>query len=344
MAWLLNPFAHGWSALLDYLSTHVLTCLVPAFFIAGAIATFVSQSAVLKHFGWDAPRPIAYGVASVSGILLSVCSCTILPLFAGIYKRGAGLGPAIAFLFSGPAINLLAIVYSARLLGLEMGVARAVGAVIFAVVIGAAMGWLYRAEERGREVPAAAFDMGGDPEKPTPLTLAYFATLIGILVLGAWARWIETGVFAAGLVLVVGRWFTWAEVKAWLVATWDFVKQIAPWLIGGIFVAGIIRGYMPEAWIAATVGGNSLLSNAFASAVGALFYFATLTEVPIVRSFMDLGMHKGPVLALLLAGPALSLPNLLVIRSVLGTRKTLSYLALVVAMASLLGWLFGRFF
>lgn len=339
----LEPLAYGWSALVEYLSAHVLTCLVPAFFIAGAIAVFVSQNAVLRYFGSRAPRPLAYGVASVSGVLLSVCSCTILPLFTGIYKRGAGLGPAIAFLFSGPAINLLAIVYSAQLLGLRIGIARAVGAVIFAIVIGVAMSWLYRAEERERE-PSDAFEMDADAEKSRPVTLAYFAALVGILIFGAWGRWVETGVFTAGLVAVVGRWFDWSEVKAWLVATWDFVKQIAPWLIGGIFVAGIIRGYMPEAWIAATVGGNSVWANAFASVIGAVFYFATLTEIPIVRSFMDLGMHQGPVLALLLAGPALSLPNVLVVRSVLGTRKTLSYLALVVVLATLVGWTFGTFF
>ena len=342
MDWL-QPLEYGWAALAEYLSAHVLTCLVPAFFIAGAIAVFVSQNAVLRYFGSSAPRPLAYGVASVSGTLLSVCSCTILPLFTGIYKRGAGLGPAIAFLFSGPAINLLAIVYSAQLLGLEIGVARAVGAVIFAVVIGVSMSWLYRAEERERE-PSDAFAVDAEAEKSRPVTLAYFAALVGILIFGAWGRWVETGVFAAGLVIVVGRWFDWSEVRAWLLATWDFVKQIAPWLLGGIVVAGIIRGYMPEAWIAATVGGNSILANAFASVVGAFFYFATLTEVPIVRSFMDLGMHEGPVLALLLAGPALSLPNVLVVRSVLGTRKTLSYLVIVVALATLVGWTFGTLF
>ncbi len=342
MDWL-QPLQYGWAALVEYLSAHVLTCLVPAFFIAGAIAVFVSQNAVLRYFGSSAPRPLAYGVASVSGTVLSVCSCTILPLFTGIYKRGAGLGPAIAFLFSGPAINLLAVVYSAQLLGLEIGVARAIGAVVFAIVIGVAMSWLYRAEERERE-PSATFDIDADAEKSRPVTLAYFAALVGILVFGAWGRWLETGVVTLGLVVVVTRWFTWDEVKAWLAATWDFVKQIAPWLLGGIFVAGIIRGYMPEAWIAATVGGNSILSNAFASVVGAVFYFATLTEVPIVRSFMDLGMHDGPVLALLLAGPALSLPNVLVIRSVLGTKKTLSYLAIVVVLATLVGWTFGTYF
>ncbi len=343
MNWLFDPVLHGWAALLEYLSAHVLTCLVPAFFIAGAIAVFVSKGAIMKYFGAGANRALSYGVASVSGTLLAVCSCTVLPLFTGIYKRGAGLGPAIAFLFSGPAINLLAIVYSARLLGLDIGVARAVGAVLFAIVIGLSMAFLFRREERARQEDAPALALGDESEKKPPVLLAYFAALVGILVFGAAARWWETGIFAAGLAVVVTRWFSWDEVKEWVGATWDFVKQITPWLLGGVFVAGIIRAYMPEAWIAATVGDSSLLSNLFASVVGAFFYFATLTEVPIVKSFMDLGMDKGPVLALLLAGPALSLPNVLVIRSVLGTKKTLAYVGLVIVLATIAGMVFGSF-
>lgn len=332
---------HGWNALLEYLSEHVLTCLIPAFFIAGAIAVFVSKDAIMKYFGPEANRLLSYGVASVSGTLLAVCSCTVLPLFTGIYKRGAGLGPAIAFLFSGPAINLLAIVYSARLLGLDIGIARAVGAVSFSLVVGLLMALIFRREEQARQVQAPALTLNHENEKKPPVLLAYFAALVGILVFGAAARWWETGAFAAGLVLVVGRWFSWAEVKEWLVATWDFVKQITPWLLGGVFAAGMISAYMPQSWIASTVGDNSLWSNLLASVVGAFFYFATLTEVPIVKSFMELGMDKGPVLALLLAGPALSLPNMLVIRSVLGTRKTLVYVLLVIVLATAAGMLFG---
>jgi len=341
MTWLLDPLVHGWNALLEYLSAHVLTCLIPAFFIAGAIAVFVSKDAVMKYFGPKANRLLSYGVASVSGTLLAVCSCTVLPLFTGIYKRGAGLGPAIAFLFSGPAINLLAIVYSARLLGLDIGIARAVGAISFSLVVGLLMAMIFRREEQARQIQAPALTLSDKSEKKPPVLLAYFATLVGILVFGAAARWWETGVFTAGLVIVVGRWFSWAEVKEWLIATWDFSKQIAPWLLGGVFIAGMIRAYMPQNWIISTVGDNSLISNLTASVVGAFFYFATLTEVPIVKSFMDLGMDKGPVLALLLAGPALSLPNMLVIRSVLGTRKTVAYVALVIGLATLAGMFFG---
>lgn len=336
-----EPLIHGWNALQEYLSAHVLTCLIPAFFIAGAITVFISNNAVLKYFGAGANRFLSYGVASVSGTLLAVCSCTVLPLFTGIYKRGAGLGPAVTFLFSGPAINLLAIVYSARLLGLDIGVARAVGAIAFSVLIGVIMALLFRREEQILPVPDLAFASESEDTKRPTVLLVFFATLVGILIFGAAARWWETGLFTASLIVMVSRWFSWDEVKEWLTAIWDFIKQIAPWLLGGVFIAGIIRAYMPESWILSTVGDNSLVTNLIASVIGTFFYFATLTEVPIIKSFMELGMDKGPVLALLLAGPALSLPNMLVIRSVLGTRKTFAYVALVIILATAAGMLFG---
>jgi len=342
VTWLFDPFLQGWSALLDYLSAHVLTCLVPAFFIAGAIAVFVSKGAVLKYFGAGANRVLSYSVAAVSGTLLAVCSCTVLPLFTGIYKRGAGLGPATTFLFSGPAINLLAIVYSARLLGLDIGVARAVGAISFSVIVGLLMAWIYHKEDRVRTdaIPVTAMQAGGG--KPSLILLAYFALLVGILVFAASKQWLWTGLSLLALVVVLARWFSRSEIKDWLVATWDFVKLITPRLLGGVFIAGIIRAYVPNSWIAGTVGDNSLLANLIASVVGAFFYFATLTEVPIIKSFMELGMDKGPALALLLAGPSLSLPSMLVIRSVLGTRKTVTYVGLVIVLATVAGMVFGN--
>lgn len=341
---LLDVWNYGWGALVEYLSAHVLTCLVPAFFIAGAIAVFVAQGAILKYFGGKTKKWLSYSVASVSGAILAVCSCTILPLFAGIYKRGAGLGPAVAFLFSGPAINILAIVYSARLLGYDIGLARAIGAVVFAVVIGLLMAAIYWREDRARQVDEQAFaaSPANPGEKKSWQLLIYFAILVGILVFGAAKSWIVTGALLVLLGIVLHRWFTKGELREWLKSTWVFVKLITPWLLGGVFVAGIIRGYVPEGVITGVVGKNSLAANFIASLFGTFFYFATLTEVPIVRSFMELGMNKGPVLALLLAGPALSLPNLLVVRRVLGTKKTLSYVALVVVMATAMGLLFGR--
>ena len=331
----------GWNALLEYLSAHVLTCLVPAFFIAGAIAVFVSQGAVLRYFGPKARKVLSYSVASVSGTILAVCSCTVLPLFGGIYKRGAGIGPAIAFLYSGPAINVLAIVYTARLLGYDLGIARIVGALTFAAGIGLIMSFIYRKEESLKD--ATAFDaLLSDSEGKSLLQQGiFFATLVGILVFAASQNWIVMGVLLVVLAVILWRWFSRSELGQWMRETLHFVRLIVPWLLGGVFVAGIITTFMPESVVATYVGGNSLLANFGASLFGSLMYFATLTEVPIIRAFTDLGMGKGPSLALLLAGPALSLPNMLVIRSIMGTRKTLTYITLVVVFATISGYIFG---
>jgi len=331
----------GWDALLEYLSAHVLTCLIPAFFIAGAIAIFISQGAVLRYFGPKAKRLLSYSVASVSGTILAVCSCTVLPLFGGIYKRGAGIGPAIAFLYSGPAINVLAIVYSARILGYDLGAARAIGAIAFAAGIGLIMSLIYRKEESLKD--AAVFDaLTADPEgKKWWQQVIYFAVLVGILIFAASENWIVTGVLLAVLGLLLWRWFTKGEIGMWMKETLRFVRLIVPWLLVGVFVAGIITTFVPQDAVTSWVGTNSILANLIASVLGALMYFATLTEVPIIKAFMDLGMNKGPVLALLLAGPALSLPNMLVIRSIMGTKKTLTYVALVVVFATITGYIFG---
>ncbi len=331
----------GWNALLEYLSAHVLTCLVPAFFIAGAIAVFVSQDAILRYSGPKAKRLLSYSVASVSGTILAICSCTILPLFGGIYKRGAGIGPAIAFLYSGPAINVLAIVYSARILGYDLGAARAIGAIALAAGIGLIMSFIYRKEESLKD--ASVFDaLLANPEgKKWWQQIIYFAVLVGILIFAASKNWIVTGILLAVLGLLLWRWFTKGEIGMWMKETLRFVRLIVPWLLVGVFVAGIITTFVPQDIVTSWVGGNSLLANFIASLVGALMYFATLTEVPIIKAFMDLGMGKGPSLALLLAGPALSLPNMLVIRSIMGTKKTLTYIALVVIFATITGYIFG---
>ncbi|MFH1663191.1 MAG: permease [Chloroflexota bacterium] len=332
----------GWDALLEYLSFHVLTCLVPAFFIAGAIAVFISQGAILKYFGPKANKFLSYGVASVSGTVLAVCSCTILPLFGGIYKRGAGLGPAIAFLYSGPAINVLAIIYSARLLGYDIGLARALGAIGFAIITGLIMAWIFHKEKTTGDERAFA-SMPQDPsDKKMWQLLLFFGSLIGILVFAASKEWILTGVAFALLFFVLWRWFSRQDIIHWMKETWHFFKLILPWLLGGVFIAGILTVLIPGDVVAEWVGGNSIQANSLASVSGMLMYFATLTEVPIIRAFMDLGMGKGPALALLLAGPAVSLPSILVLRKIMGWRKTLTYIVLVVIMATLTGFIFGQ--
>ena len=332
----------GVQALLDYLSFHVLSCLVPAFFIAGAINSLVRKEVILRYFGPSANRVLSYAVASVAGTVLAVCSCTILPLFSGIYSMGAGIGPATTFLYSGPAINLLAIIYSARLLGPELGIARAVGAVSFSVVIGLIMSAVFEKKKEER-VGSALVNDPNKPEKSSLVILVFFADLIGILVLGAWGKWLSVAFLLALLMIILKLWFTREEILSWLTSTGQFVRLILPWLLVGVFAAGIIKAILPPQVIQTWVGDNTLKSNFIASVAGALMYFATLTEVPILKAFVDLGMGKGPALALLLAGPALSLPNMLVIRSIIGTKKALVYIALVVVMSTLMGMIFGSF-
>ncbi|HKI85440.1 MAG TPA: permease, partial [Thermoanaerobaculia bacterium] len=381
-----------------YAREHVLLCLVPAFFIAGAISVFISDAAVMRYLGRNANKVLAYGVAAVSGSLLAVCSCTVLPLFAGIHRRGAGLGPATAFLYSGPAINVLAITLTASVLGWQMGLARALGAVLFAVVIGLAMAFIFR-----REGATAGEEMKLPPPttaRPLWKSALFFAILTAILVFATWgrpentdgvaflifrAKWWLTAAAALALSLVLVEWLElerWrvgagalatviaalvlprhpqvafavgavalslllagggGEARGWLDESWGFAKQILPLLFIGVLVAGFFlgrpghEGVVPAAWVASAVGGNSLVANLFASVAGALMYFATLTEVPIVQGLMANGMGQGPALALLLAGPALSLPNMLVIASVMGWKKTSVYVALVVIMATLSG-------
>jgi len=338
---LINLFWGGINGLLEYLSAHVITCLVPALFIAGAIAAFVSQAAILKYFGPQAKKAVSYSVASVSGAVLAVCSCTVLPLFAGIYKRGAGLGPAIAFLFSGPAINVLAIVYSAKLLGYDIGLARAIGAIVFSVVIGLIMALIYRKDKSKADAQAFAM-LAADPAgKSIWQQIIVIGALVAILIFAASKNWIATGVFLAVLAVILWRWFTRGEIVQWLKETLHFTRLIIPWLLVGVFVAGILRVVIPQSVVTNYVGGNSIFANLIASFLGALMYFATLTEVPVIKAFMELGMGKGPALALLLAGPALSLPSMIVLSRIMGIKKMLTYVALVVVMATITGYIFG---
>ena len=332
----------GLNGLVEYLSLHVITCLVPALFIAGAISAFASQTAILKYFGPQAKKPVAYAVGSVSGAILAVCSCTVLPLFAGIYKRGAGLGPAIAFLFSGPAINILAIVYTANILGYELGIARAVGAIAFAVGIGLIMALIFRKEESKKLQAQALAAAEADPAGKKPWQyVIFFGTLISILITAAAKLWVPLAILGGVLGITLWRWFTRSELKEWLQETAFFLRRIVPWLLLGVFIAGILGVVIPPTAMATYMGGNSPLSNFIAAIGGALMYIATLTEVPIIKTFINLGMGNGPALALLLAGPSLSLPSILALRGIMGTKKTATYVALVVAAATITGLIYG---
>jgi uncharacterized membrane protein YraQ (UPF0718 family) len=347
----------------EYAQKHVLTCLIPAFFIAGAIAVFVSQAAVLKYFGAQAKKILAYSVASISGTILAVCSCTVLPLFAGIYSRGAGIGPATAFLYSGPAINVLAITLTAKILGWQLGLARAVGAIVFAIVTGLLMAWIFRKDDAARTAGQMYFPDEEGKERTLFQDSLYIGTMVLILVFAAFARpaegstglwpaifaakWYITAGLLVSLALMLKSWFTADERKNWVESTWGFMKQIFPLLAAGVLVAGFMLGrpghpaLIPDHYIRSLVGGNSLWANLFASVAGALMYFATLTEVPILEGLLGAGMGKGPALALLLAGPALSLPNMLVIGSVMGVKKTAVFCTIIVIMSTIAGMGYG---
>ena len=358
-----SSILEGFYMLQEYAREHVLLCLIPALFIAGAIANFISQGTVIRYLGAEAPKWLAYSVASVSGAALAVCSCTILPLFSGIYRRGAGIGPATAFLYSGPAINILAIILTGRILGWQLGLARAIGAVVFSIVIGLIMGALYGKEDAARGGGASHGESTTEAGRSGGQTLAFLSNLVLILIFAAWGKpsqpvgfwsavfsikWYLTTGLVVILAYILKQWFDRQERLDWVAATWDFAKQILPLLFGGVLVAGMLMGrpetdagLIPSRYVASLVGGNSLGANFIASFLGAFMYFATLTEVPILQGLMGSGMGQGPALALLLAGPALSLPSMLVIRSVLGTRKTITFVLLVVLMATISGVLFG---
>jgi hypothetical protein len=398
--------AEGLSLTRWYAREHVVLCLVPAFFIAGAIGTFVRKDAVMRYLGPNASKPAAYGVASVSGTILAVCSCTVLPLFAGIWRMGAGLGPAVAFLYSGPAISALAIILTARVLGLEIGLARSIGAVAFSAVIGLIMAWLFRKSEAEKAAVAARQPDPGPPPRPLWQTSVWLGLMVLLLVFANWseaegggffgavarAKWWVVAACAAGMGLALRFWFgaPWGKLAAaalavgvsafaapghvlvpfgvgsvglgwiaataegelgeWWDATWEFTKMIAPLLLGGVFVSGFLlgrpghEGIIPSEWVAASVGGNGVGAVFLSSLVGALMYFATLTEIPILQGLLGSGMGKGPALALLLAGPALSLPSLLALGKIFGPKRTAAYAALVVVMATFTGWAYGIVF
>ncbi|HPX14592.1 MAG TPA: permease [Treponemataceae bacterium] len=358
-----NAVLEGFRMLGDYAREHVLLCLVPAMFIAGAIGVFLNKQSVMKYLGPSAPKAVSYAVASVSGAILAVCSCTVLPLFKGIYKKGAGLGPAVSFLYSGPAISIIAITLSFQVFGWKLGLARAVGAIIFAIVIGLLMQFIFRKEDEARLADERLFTAPTEEgDRKLWQTVVYIGSMVGILIFVNWAssrgtsvvweavyrvKYYITGAFGGILAWSIFRWFKKNELVEWGAATRDFALQILPLLFGGVLVSGFLLGrpgheaLIPNEWIAGLVGGNSLFANFIAAISGALMYFATLTEVPIIQGLLGSGMGQGPALALLLAGPSLSLPSMLVIGGELGIKKTAVYIALVVVLSTIAGMVFG---
>jgi hypothetical protein len=406
-----QAIAESFRLLQWYIRNHTLACIVPALFIAGAIITFLSQGSVMRYLGPKANPVLAYGVASVSGCILAVCSCSVLPMFAGIYKLGAGLGPASAFLYSGPAINILAIFLTARVLGFEIGVARAVGSISFAVIIGILMAVIFRKEEKAKAQAAMQMPEPEKPKRHIGKTALFLSCMILFLIFSDWfnpgnvtvkttdgrtfnavvinemkdairfqleedvgtdksgdkisipktdiatmtekqswvmnvyhIRWYLAGAMLIAVLLMTWRWFEREEINEWMANTWQFTKLLVPLLYGGVFIVGFVSVLLPEKQVAGWVGDNSLSANLAASVIGAFWYFATLTEIPITQALMNLGMHKGPVLALLLAGPALSLPSIIVLFKIMGYKKTIVFTTLVIVMSTIVGMIFGAFF
>jgi len=351
---ILLALSSGWDALIDYVSQHTLTCLVPALFIAGAIAAFVKKEAILKYFGPDVKKYISYPLAAVSGVILAVCSCTILPLFAGIYKKGSGIGPATAFLYSGPAINVLAIVYTASALGYDIGAARAVVAIVMSIVIGIFMAAIFRKHDRklieeARSQPSMTSGSGG-AKRQKWVPVAFFAALLGILLFGAsslsWMiKFPIVYVLTLGLALLIIYYYTRDEVTDWGMETWDLTKKIVPILIAGAFVVGVIAYFLPPETFQPLLGNEGITANFFASVIGAILYMPTLLEVPVIGTtfgYSDGIMGSGPALSLLLAGPAVSLPNMIVLARIMGLKKTAVYILLVILFSSIAGFVYGN--
>jgi uncharacterized membrane protein YraQ (UPF0718 family) len=344
MDFIVGLFMSGIYGLIDYLSLHVVTCLVPALFIGGAISAVFSQAAVLKYFGPKANKVMSYAVASVSGTVLAVCSCTVLPLFGGIYKRGAGLGPAIAFLYSGPAINVMAIVYTASLIGYDIGIARAVASIAFSFIVGLLMAIIYHKDEVKKAETRAFAIMDDEEAKPLWQQALFVGDLVAILLLAVNKLWLFVGLAFVILLIILWRFFTREETINWLKETANFTKVIFHWLLLGVFLAGMLSYVLPKELVVKYIGGNGIGANFGSAIFGTLMYFATLTEVPIIRALTDLGMGKGPALALLLTGPALSLPSILALRSIMGWSKSLMYAAIVTVLGAFTGWMFGLLF
>ncbi len=346
----------------EYAREHVIFSLLPAFFVAGAISVFVNKASVMKYFGAQARKTLSYSVASLSGAVLTVCSCTILPLFMSIYQRGAGLGPAITFLYSGPAINVLAIVLTARILGVDIGLARAVGAVFASVFMGLMMHLIFLKDENKRQANNN-FHIESRESKPLFKTALPIVLIILFMVFANFKkpdgetlmlstlynlREIIALLCIIFVVFLVYRWYREDEIKQWLNQTLSFGLSIVPYLFAGILLAGFLfgrighEGLIPSEFVSSLVGGNSLRANFIASLLGAFMYFASCTEVPILQGLIGAGMGKGPALALLLSGPALSLPSMLIIAKAIGFKKTAVYVVLVVIVSTLFGFMFGN--
>ncbi|HEY59786.1 MAG TPA: permease [Anaerolineae bacterium] len=353
MNFVFNFFNAGLLALYDYVSAHVLFCLVPAFFLAGAINALVSKDIIVKTLGRKAHPVKAYGLGALFGTLVEVCSCTILPLFAGIWKRGAGLGPAMAFLYAGPAINILAVSYTASLIGWDIAFARLIFSILFAVLVGILMTWIFKDGEKEKiEQMRNSVPLEGKTqfkERPAYQSVLFFGSLAGILIAGTAPiagniKYPFIGFFTLITVVFSFLFYSRKELISWMKETWKFFWMIFPLLLVGVFGAGVFKAIIPQEAFQRLAGQNTIWANLAGVLFGVIAYFPALVEVPIAKTFLDLGMNKGPLLAYILADPIVSLQSLLVVSKVLGVKKTVIYALLITIITTTAGLVFGALF
>jgi len=344
---ILDVLMGGLYALKDYIALHVLTCLIPAFLLAGGIVTFVSREAIIGYLGAAARKLSSFSIAAGGSFFVAACSCTVIPVSSGIYYGGAGIGAAFILLWVAPAANILALVYTGQILGTQMVIARLASALLMSFAVGFVMAYAFYREEKSR---VSTIQISGGQlmtKKAIVLLLLLVAWLLAPnYIVSKGPYWQKVVVWAIGLVVVaVYAWKTidMEKLKAWLRETWWFVRIIFPLLLAGVFIVGIIGALLPQEWVETWLGGSGLRQSFLATMIGAITYFATMTEAPFVDTLMNLGMGKGPALALLLTGPGISLPNWLAIARVFGVKKALVYIPTIIVLGTLVGWVAGAF-
>ena len=338
----------GMDAIKEYVALHVITCLIPAFLLAGAMITFISRDTVIRYMGFEAKKSVAFPLAAISGIFLAVCSCTVIPIAAGIYRRGGSIGPAFILLWTAPATNLLALIYTGAILGMDVAAVRVVAAVSTAFIVGLVMMYAFAGEEKERSSAKDHSVQQGRimGREDIVILILLLLTLLLPNYLGVGGPYLhKVAIFLVALGVTLAYVYSKKEtdeIKEWLHETWWFVRLIFPMLMVGVFIVGIIGAILPEDWITNYLGGSGISPTFLASLIGAVSYFATLTEAPFVHTLMELGMGKGPALALLLAGPGLSLPNMVVITRVFGFKKAAIYITITVILATIAGFVAGN--
>ena len=337
----------GSLALKEYIALHVLTCLIPAFLLAGAMVRFISKEAIIKYLGSSTNKLKSFSLASLASFFIAACSCTVIPVASGIYYQGAGVGAAFIFLWVAPAANILAIIYTGSILGTRMVISRIIAALLMAFVVGMVMSFIFRKEETKRIQNFTGANTGIIAKKDLILLILILASLLSpnyIIQKGPYSHKVIVWLVASVIMFMYAfKVKPLDEIKKWLKESLWFVRIIFPLLLLGVFIVGVIGRLLPQDIIQRWLGGSGILASFLATVMGQIMYFATMTEAPFVDTLMKLGMGKGPALALLLTGPGMSLPNMLAIAKVFGLKKASVYILLVMILGTFVGWFFGNF-